>query len=281
MVGATLAELRDEGLLAPAGQRRPRGGEGGGAALQPLPRRRHACSAPRCARPARSWASTRTFGLAFAKSQIAAGDRLPERRHGVPVAGRPRQGRSASRPPAASSSSASPSPPPPARPTHLEAARRPGRRRVVAKLGEADGRRRRRPDRSRQGRPRGQHARGGAAPAPTAPTSAPPPACTSVRCLTTAAAGAGRGQRHGRLGPPRAAGAAACRSTTAATTAARSTLRPARRRASHGAPAVDLTTHGSASVALPNPVHDRVGHRGPRRRAGGATSTSPRSARWS
>ena len=41
MLGATLAELRAEGLLHRAGQRRPRRGEGGGAALQPLPRGRH------------------------------------------------------------------------------------------------------------------------------------------------------------------------------------------------------------------------------------------------
>ena len=40
MVGATLAELRAEGLLRRPGRRRPRRGEGGGAALQPLPRRR-------------------------------------------------------------------------------------------------------------------------------------------------------------------------------------------------------------------------------------------------
>ena len=53
MLGATLAELRDEGLLRPPAERRPRRGEGGGAAVQPLPRRRHACSARRCARPAR------------------------------------------------------------------------------------------------------------------------------------------------------------------------------------------------------------------------------------
>ena len=49
----------------------------------------------------------RTFGLAFAKSQLAAGDRLPDRRHGVPLARRPRQGGGAARRPAASSSSAS------------------------------------------------------------------------------------------------------------------------------------------------------------------------------
>ena len=40
MLGATLDELRGRGPAHRAGGRRPRGGEGGGAALQPLPRRR-------------------------------------------------------------------------------------------------------------------------------------------------------------------------------------------------------------------------------------------------
>ena len=35
------------------------------------------CSAPRCARPARSWASTRTSRRAFAKSQLAAYGGMP------------------------------------------------------------------------------------------------------------------------------------------------------------------------------------------------------------
>jgi hypothetical protein len=52
MLGATLAELRDEGLL---GRRRsrPRRRQGGGAAVQPVPRGRHRARARRCARPAR------------------------------------------------------------------------------------------------------------------------------------------------------------------------------------------------------------------------------------
>ncbi len=74
MAGATLAELRDEGLVPAldavdrtrAGARRR---QGGGAAVQPLPGRRHDARARRCARPARSWASTPDFGVAFAKSQ--------------------------------------------------------------------------------------------------------------------------------------------------------------------------------------------------------------------
>ena len=36
-----------------------------------------------------------TFGLAFAKSQLAAGTDLPDVGHGVPLARRPRQGRPA------------------------------------------------------------------------------------------------------------------------------------------------------------------------------------------
>ena len=71
MLGATIAELRAEGLLPADGRRRRPArrragrGQGGGAAVQPVPhrrrpRRRHACSARRCGRPARSWASTPT-----------------------------------------------------------------------------------------------------------------------------------------------------------------------------------------------------------------------------
>ncbi len=46
------------GAAGGAGAGRPRGGEGGGAALRPLPRRRRPARARRCAPPARSWAST-------------------------------------------------------------------------------------------------------------------------------------------------------------------------------------------------------------------------------
>ncbi len=41
MVGATLEQLREEGARAPAGRGRARLGEGGGAAVQPVPGRRH------------------------------------------------------------------------------------------------------------------------------------------------------------------------------------------------------------------------------------------------
>ena len=79
-----------EGLAAPAGRRRPRRGEGGGAAVQPLPRRRHHAR-PRDALTGEVMGIDRSFGLAFAKSQAAAGNRLPEHGHGVPLARRPRQ----------------------------------------------------------------------------------------------------------------------------------------------------------------------------------------------
>ena len=73
MLGATIKELREEGLLPAARRRRhdaeprPGGGQGGGAAVQAVPhhataRSSTACSGRRCARPARSWASTRTSG---------------------------------------------------------------------------------------------------------------------------------------------------------------------------------------------------------------------------
>ena len=65
------------GPAAPAGRRRPRRGEGGGAAVQPLPRRRHACSARRCARPARSWASTARSAWRSPRARSAAGNRCP------------------------------------------------------------------------------------------------------------------------------------------------------------------------------------------------------------
>ena len=78
----------------------------------------------------------RTFGLAFAKSQIAAGDRLPDGRHGVPLARRPRQGRRRCGPPAASPSSGFAIAATAGTADHLEANGVAGGRRVVAKVGE-------------------------------------------------------------------------------------------------------------------------------------------------
>ena len=141
----------------------------------------------------------RTFGLAFAKSQIAAGDRPARRRARCSSRSPTATRRSASRPPGGSSSSASRSRPPRAPPTHLEARRRPGRhaswprsarptgttRSTSSRAGKVDlvvnsprGPRpagRRRPHPRRRRRPRGPAAHhGGRRP--------------------------GRGQRHGRLG---------------------------------------------------------------------------------
>ena len=81
-----------------AGRRRPRRGEGGGAAVQPLPRRRPRARAGD-ALDRRGHGHRPTFGLAFAKSQIAAGDRLPEQGT-VFISLADRTRRSASRPPA-------------------------------------------------------------------------------------------------------------------------------------------------------------------------------------
>ena len=69
MLGATLAELRAEGLLTEPVRRRARRREGGGAAVQPVPGGRHRRSAPRCARPARSWASTPASGWPSARAR--------------------------------------------------------------------------------------------------------------------------------------------------------------------------------------------------------------------
>ena len=129
-----------------------------------------------------------TVGLAFAKSQIAAGDRLPGVGHGVPVAGRPGQGDRASWRPSCSASWASPSRPRPAPPATsrsdgIEVAT------VVAKLGEDDG--------GLDAVDLIESARstwwstapGAGAPGPTAPTSGGPRPRPTSRCVTTAAAG--------------------------------------------------------------------------------------------
>jgi carbamoyl-phosphate synthase large subunit len=79
MVGATLAELRDEGLLTePVGQ-----GPGGHVAVKEavLPFNRFpdvdTVLGPEMRSTGEVMGIDRTFGLAFAKAQVAAGDRLP------------------------------------------------------------------------------------------------------------------------------------------------------------------------------------------------------------
>ena len=52
--------------------------EGSGVPLRALPRRRRAARARRCAPPARSSASIASFGVAFAKSQLGSGTKVPK-----------------------------------------------------------------------------------------------------------------------------------------------------------------------------------------------------------
>ena len=91
MLGATLDELRAEGLLRP-----PVGGDHVAVkeAVLPFGRFPEADSllGPEMRSTGEVMGIDRTVGLAFAKSQLAAGTRLPRGGHGVPVAGRPRQG---------------------------------------------------------------------------------------------------------------------------------------------------------------------------------------------
>jgi carbamoyl-phosphate synthase large subunit len=85
MVGATLAELRHEGLLRdPVGQGGPAGGPGGHVAVKEavLPFNRFpdvdTVLGPEMRSTGEVMGIDRTFGLAFGKAQVAAGDRLPE-----------------------------------------------------------------------------------------------------------------------------------------------------------------------------------------------------------
>ena len=206
MVGDSLAELRDEGLLKPGVQRRLRGREGGGAALQPLPRRR-----PR-ARP-RDAVDGRGDGH---RHHLRPGVRQePDRggRHRCrsaarcssrwPTATRP----SVPRPPAGSPSLGFSIAATSGTADHLEAAGVPVATRV-AKLGDTDGNGVDAVELIESGQidlvvnsPRGRGPRADGAHIRTAAGVA------LIPCLTTAAAGPGRGARHGRLGPPPPAGA--------------------------------------------------------------------------
>ena len=269
MVGATLAELRDEGLLRRPGRRRPRRGQGGGAALQPLPRRRRRARPGDALhrrghghRPDRSaWPSPR------ASSRRATG--CPSG-HGVPVAGRPGQGRPASRPPrrfvelgfAIAATAGTAALPRGARASTVAT--------VVAKLGEATGH-----DaveliaagkvdlvvnspRGRGPRADGAHIRE-PRPARTACRCSPPrrPAWPRPRAWPTGPATSSRCARlqeyHRGIGadqlelPLELDGVAGPRRPSAAP--------------------VDLTTT-VGSVTLAEPGDDRVGHGRPRRRAG-------------
>ena len=78
MVGATLAELREEGLLCAPAPGGLRGRQGGRAARSTGSRTPTRCSGPEMRSTGEVMGIDTTFGLAFAKSQLAAGDRLPD-----------------------------------------------------------------------------------------------------------------------------------------------------------------------------------------------------------
>ena len=94
MVGQTLAELRDEGLLPPGVGRVPvLDHVSVKEAVLPFDRFPGVDTllGPEMRSTGEVMGVDITFGLAFAKSQMAAGTRLPDAGHGLPVAGRPGQ----------------------------------------------------------------------------------------------------------------------------------------------------------------------------------------------
>ena len=232
MVGATLAELRAEGLLgATPVDGRPREREGGGPALRPVPRGRRparpgdaldrrgdghrprpsASPSPRARSPRA--AAARPPGTVF----LSLADR--DKAAGVLAAARPS-------PTSASRSRRPPGPPPTSRRT---ACRSPSR---VAKLGPRTGPRptgvrRRRPHRERRGPPRREHA---ARPWPPGRRRPHPP-------RRLGQPGPDRSRPSPRRVPPRRASptgraiglqrAAACRSTTRRPVAAHAVTAPA------------------------------------------------------
>ena len=131
-------------------RRRPRGGQGGGAALRPLPRGRHRARARRCARPARSWASTSPSAWPSPRARLAAGNRAARRAARCSCrwpTGTSRPGVEAAR--SFGELGLRHRRPPSGTADYLEPARRRRSPRVVAKVGEQDGHRRRRADRRR------------------------------------------------------------------------------------------------------------------------------------
>ena len=147
-----------------------------------------------------------TFGLAFAKSQMAAGGPAARVRLGVPLAGRPGQAGGPARRPCGSPSSASRSPRPPARrPTSRQ-------RGVPVDDDRGQGRIRRHGvdavELIRSGKVQlVVNTPAGGGPVPTVLTSAEPPTCAQVACLTTVAAARAAARRHRRLGRPPPVGA--------------------------------------------------------------------------
>ena len=106
-----------------------------------------------------------------------------------------------------------------------------------------------------------------------------------IPCLTTAAAALAAAHGHRRLGHATSCGCEPlqeCHPAVAEQSsrrAASSTRRMARSMGAARPAPVDLSTTRRVGGAA-QPGHDGVGHRRARRRAGGATSTCPRSARW-
>ena len=142
MLGATLAELRDEGLLRAVGATTGRPSTTVAVKEAVLPFSRFPEVDPALGPEMRSTGEVmgidRTFGLAFYKAELAAGTVLPTDGHGVPVAGRRRQAGRAGRRQAAARAR-------PRRRRHAGHGRLPGPLRqavdeVVAKVSEgADG----------------------------------------------------------------------------------------------------------------------------------------------
>ena len=251
------------GPAAPAGGR-PHRGEGGGAALQPLPRRRHGARA-RDALDRRGDGHRPHLRPGLRQGQISAGDRLPDggmvflsladrdkagrgqaaaqfvdlgfaiaatdgtadhlERHGVPVAQRVAK--------VMAEDGAGP-PPLGRRPADR---RRPHRRGKVALVVNS---------------PRGRGARADGAYIRRAAN------VHRIPCLTTAAAGLAAAEGTRRPVPPRPAGAHRCRSTTGREPPAAGEALPARW----------TWPWTVGSVTLPNPVMTASGTAGPRRRAG-------------
>ncbi len=201
MVGATLAELRQEGLLTEP----VTGHVSVKEAVLPFNRFPGVDTllGPEMRSTGEVMGIGSTFGLAFAKSQIAAGNRLPVERHGLPLPGRPGQG---------------------GRPRCRPAVRRPGLRpgRHLGHGGHAGGRghrrldgggqgggvpprcgRRRRPDRRRPGPAGGQHPAG---PRAAGRRSAHPGHRPGPHGAVPdhGGRGPGRGGRHRRLDQPSA-----------------------------------------------------------------------------
>ena len=200
MLGATLAELRAEGLLRRPVDRRPRRRQGGGAAVQPLPRGRHRAR-PGDALDRRGDGHRRTLRPG-----------LRQGRDWPPAPRCPPTARCSCRWPTATSRPGSSWPGGFAelglghrRHHRARPSTWPGSASTVDQRGRqaVRGAPARRPSSciaARQDQLRRQHAAGAVARAPTARTSARPPTCTRCRCVTTVEAALAAAAGHGRAG---------------------------------------------------------------------------------